>query len=147
MRVLVVGCGSIGERHINNLKSLALADVFICDQDKERLEHVKDKYEIKAFHNYEEAFSNEDINAVLVCTPTSEHIIPALAAIRQGCHVFIEKPLSHTLVGVDNLLEEAKRRNLILMTGFNFRFNPNLCLLYTSPSPRDGLLSRMPSSA
>lgn len=126
LKILVIGCGSIGERHIKNLKSLAVEGIFTCDEDKERLEHIKDKYEIKAFQNYEEAFSNEAIDAVLVCTPTSGHITPALAAIQQGCHVFIEKPLSHTLEGVDDLIKEAGRKNLILMTGFNLRFHPNL---------------------
>lgn len=126
MRFLVIGCGSIGERHIKNLKSLDVAEIYACEQDKEKLECIKDKYEIEGFLDYEAAFSNEAIDAVLVCTSTSAHIPPALAAIHQGCHVFVEKPISHTLEGVDNLIEEAKRKNLILMTGFNMRFHPNL---------------------
>jgi predicted dehydrogenase len=126
LKILVIGCGSAGERHIKNLRSLALAEIIACDQSQERLEHMKDKYEIRAFRNHDEAFSNEAIDAVLVCTPTSGHIVPALAAIQQGCHVFIEKPLSHTLEGVDNLIREASRKSLILMIGFNLRFHPNL---------------------
>lgn len=126
MRILVIGCGSIGERHIKNLKSLASAELFICDRDKERLEYIRDKYGVKFFQTYEEAFSKEAINAVLVCTPTNEHIIPALTAVKHGCHVFVEKPLSHTLEGVDKLIQEAKHRDLVLITGFNYRFHPNL---------------------
>lgn len=125
MRILVIGSGSIGERHIKNLKSLGVSGISACDRDKERAKYIKDKYEVKTFRDYEEAF-NEDIDAVLVCTPTSAHIAPALAAIQQGCHVFIEKPISHTLEGVDNLIKEAKRKSLILMTGFNLRFHPNI---------------------
>lgn len=126
LKILVIGCGSIGERHIKNLKSLAVAEVLACDQDKERREYIKNKYEIAVFQNYEQAFSSEFIDAVLICTPTSEHITPALAAIQQGCHVFIEKPISHTLEGVDNLIKEASCKNLILMIGFNLRFHSNL---------------------
>jgi predicted dehydrogenase len=125
-RILVIGCGSAGERHIKNLQSLGVAEICACEQDRQRLKHISDEYKIQTFEDYEEVFSNEAIDAALVCTPTSEHIVPALAAIRQGCHVFVEKPLSHTLEGVDNLIEEASRKNLILMTGFNFRFHPNL---------------------
>lgn len=125
LKILVIGCGSIGERHIRNLKSSTQAEITACDRDKKRREYVRDKYEVKTFRNYEEAF-NEDIDAVLVCTPTSAHIVPALAAVRQGCHIFIEKPLSHNLRGVDDLIAEAKKRNLMLMVGFNFRFHPAL---------------------
>ena len=77
LKILVIGCGSIGERHIKNLKSLALAEIFACDRDKVRREYIKDKYKVKVFQNYEEAFSSKAIDAVLVCTPTGNHISPA----------------------------------------------------------------------
>jgi len=127
-KILVIGCGSIGERHIRNLKSLTAAEIVACDMDKQRLEHVKEKYHLKAFGDYRQALG-EDVDAVLVCTPTRSHISPALAAIRGGCHVFIEKPLSHTLRGVDDLIDEAKHRGLTLMVGFNLRFHPALQLI------------------
>ena len=126
MQVLVIGCGSIGERHIKNLKSLPLSQLLACEQDEQRLEYIKKTYEIKGFKDYEEAFASEAVDAVLVCTATSNHITPALAAIRQGCHVFIEKPISHNLEKVDDLINEARNRKLILMTGFNYRFHPDL---------------------
>lgn len=126
MRILVIGCGSIGERHIRNLKSLGAGEIYACDQQIERLQYVKDAYGIRTFQNYEAAFTEEDFSAVLICTPSSEHIAPALTAIRRGCHVFIEKPLSHNLDGVDDLIKEAKHRKLVLMSGFNLRFHPNL---------------------
>lgn len=126
MKILVIGCGSAGERHIKNLKSLALAEIIACDQSQERLEYIKGEYAIEVFRDYEKALNGEAIDAVLVCTPTSNHIAPASAAIQQGCHVFVEKPISHTLEGVDSLINEARRKNLTLMTGFNYRFHPDL---------------------
>lgn len=126
LKILVIGCGSIGERHIKNIKSLAAAEVIACEQDDRRLEYIKEKYKIKAFKDYEKALADEAIDAVLVCTTTSNHIAPALAAIKRGCHVLIEKPISHTLEGVDDLIKEAGDRNLTLMTGFNYRFHPDL---------------------
>lgn len=125
LKILVIGCGSIGERHIRNLKATTSAVIFACDRDRERCEHIKDTYKVKVFRDYEEAFK-ENVDAVVVCTPTSAHITPALAAVQQGCHVFIEKPLSHNLRGVDDLIEKAKHKGLILMVGFNFRFHPAL---------------------
>ncbi|MBN1162056.1 MAG: Gfo/Idh/MocA family oxidoreductase [Dehalococcoidales bacterium] len=126
MKILVIGCGSIGERHIKNIKSLASAEAIACEQDDRRLEYIKENYKIKAFNDYEKALADEAIDAALVCTTTSNHIAPALAAIKHGSHVFIEKPMSHNLEGVDALIKEARDRKLILMTAFNYRFHPDL---------------------
>ncbi len=126
MKILVIGCGSIGERHIKNIKSLALSEVIACEQDDQRLEYIKEKYEIKTFKDYEKALADEAIDATLVCTTTTNHILPTLAAVKHGSHVFIEKPISHNLEKVDDLIKEARDRSLILMTGFNYRFHPDL---------------------
>jgi len=126
LKILVIGCGSIGERHINNIKSMALSEVIACEQDDRRLEYIKEKYKIKAFKDYEKALADEAIDATLVCTTTTNHIMPALAAVKRGSHVFIEKPISHNLEKVDDLIKEARDRNLILMTGFNYRFHPEI---------------------
>ncbi len=126
LKILVVGCGSIGERHIKNLESIGGTEIMACDSEKERLEHIKGTYELQTFPDYEQALSSQVFDGVLICTPTSSHVPLALAAIQRGCHVLVEKPLSHTLEGVDNLIKEAKDRNLTLMVGFNLRFHPNL---------------------
>jgi len=126
LKILVIGCGSIGERHIRNLQALNLAEITVCDLNSERLNYIKDTYHVSSITDYEKALGGADYNAVLVCSPTSEHIAPALAAVRANCHVFIEKPLSHTLDGVDDLINEARDRGLVIMTGFNYRFHPGL---------------------
>jgi predicted dehydrogenase len=121
--IMVIGCGSVGERHIRNLKSIAAAAIIACDPDRQRREHIKNTYGIKVFRNYREAFQNH-IDAVLVCTPTSAHVRPAMEALRHRCHVFIEKPISYSLRGVDDLIELADSKGLVLMVGFNLRFHP-----------------------
>lgn len=125
LRILVIGCGSIGARHIGNLKSRSRGEIFACDRDRPRREYVKENYGVKVFHDYKEAV-RERIDAVLICTPTRNHIAPALAAVQHKCHIFIEKPISHTLSGVDELIREAERKGLVLMVGYNFRFHPAL---------------------
>ena len=65
-------------------------------------------------------------DAVLVCTPSNFHVPVALAAARAGCHLFIEKPVSHSWEGVECLLEEVRSRDLTTLMGFDLRFDPGL---------------------
>lgn len=124
MKLLVVGCGSIGKRHIRNLRSIRCADILAHDVKKERLEEVKG-YGIETFDNFDEALKQE-IDAVLVCTPPIFHQQQALMALQKGCHVFIEKPISHALEGLDQLISIAEKERLVTMVGFNLRFDKGL---------------------
>jgi predicted dehydrogenase len=64
--------------------------------------------------------------AVLVCNPSALHLPVALAAVRAGAHVLVEKPLSHSLDGVDELAAEVRARGLVALVGFQYRFHPGL---------------------
>jgi len=127
MKFLVVGCGSIGERHICNLNHISSHnEIICCDLKRELLSRIKHRYNIeKTYTCFEEAL-NHDVDAVLVCTPTSLHIPIALAAADRGYHIFMEKPLSHTMDGVNELIEKTNKKKLAIMVGFNLRFHPNL---------------------
>lgn len=63
-------------------------------------------------------------DAALVCNPTSRHVHVALEAARAGCHLLIEKPVSHVLEGLSELRSEAVRRGLQVLVGFQWRFHP-----------------------
>src|SRR5262249_11926524 len=65
----------------------------------------------------------------IVANPTALHVPTALAALRAGAHVFIEKPVSHTLEGLDTLAAEAEARRRHILVGHQFRFHPTLLLL------------------
>ena len=66
----------------------------------------------------------EQPDAALICNPNSLHIPVAVAAAEAGCHLFIEKPLSHNLDGVDELLRIVKDRNVAGLVAFQLRFHP-----------------------
>ncbi len=68
-------------------------------------------------------------DVVLVTNPTSLHVETALAAVRAGSHVFVEKPLGSAAAGVADLLAEAARSGRQVMVGYNFRFHPGLARL------------------
>ncbi len=125
MRFLVVGCGSIGKRHIRNLKSLEAGDIIAHDLQTERCYETEHEYGVKAYKDLEEALAQKP-EVVLICTPTSLHIPPALAAARSGCHLFIEKPLSQSLDGVEELIKLVVKKNLVTLIGCNMRFHPSI---------------------
>jgi predicted dehydrogenase len=76
-----------------------------------------------AERDWEQALARRPF-ATLVCNPTALHQPTALAAARAGSHLFVEKPISHSLDGVAALRAEVRRRGLVALVGFQFRFHP-----------------------
>ncbi len=128
MLILVVGCGSIGRRHIRNLKALKAGDIIAQDVSLGRLSEVEREHGIKVYDDVEAALGQKP-DVALICTPTSRHVAPALSAARSGCHLFIEKPLSHSLDGVSELTEVVSRKGLTAAVGHNMRFHPGIALM------------------
>ncbi len=122
--VLIAGLGSIGQRHLRNLLSLGCRDIVLYRRDK-GASPEGNKYPIPVEHELDAAFSHHP-KAVIISNPTALHIPVALAAARAGCHIFIEKPVSHNLDGFGRLMREIKKRRICVMVGFQFRFHPAL---------------------
>lgn len=122
-RVLIAGLGSIGQRHLNNLRRLGIKDVLLY-----RTSPIapKDAPELTVFTNLDEALAAKP-SIVIITNPTTYHMQVALPTARAGCNLFIEKPLSHTLDGVAELLATIERNKLMAMVGFDLRFDPGLC--------------------
>ena len=125
---LVAGCGSIGRRHVRNLAASGHTDVAVCDPTPQRTATVVAEagLPLPQYADCDEALSKVNPAVVFVCTPPSLHVKQALAAVRAGAHVFIEKPLSNTLDGVDELMREATNRRRICQVGYNLRFHTGI---------------------
>jgi len=121
MKILVAGCGSIGARHIGNLKSLGISDIIGCESDRKMLDLIQKKYGIPVFTDLNAALK-QCPDAVFICTPPHLHIKVALETVKTGAHLFIEKPISHNLKNIDKLIRIAKARRLVIMVGYNWRF-------------------------
>ena len=123
MRFLVVGLGSIGRRHIHNLKRVdptAEISVWRRRQTSEDLGDVAPLVD-RVVYSLDDAQESRP-DAALVTNPASLHVETGLALAQNGVHLFVEKPISNTLDGVDPLLELCRERGLVLMVGYNFRF-------------------------
>ena len=126
MRILILGAGSIGERHLKNLKSLN-AEVEICDLRKERLKEIGKKHNVKTYLRMEDALKN-NFDAALICTPSNLHAKHAVECAKKGLNLFIEKPLSDK-PDVDELARIIKEKNLTSFVACNMRFNKGISFI------------------
>jgi predicted dehydrogenase len=122
-RVLIAGAGSIGRRHLQNLRHLGVRDIRLYRTHPESL---KEAPELPVFTDLKQALETKP-QAVIVSNPTAFHTEIALVAARAGCHLFIEKPLAHSWDGVEELLSMVEEKRLVAMVGFDLRFDPGLC--------------------
>ena len=127
-RFLVIGCGSIGKRHMRNLLGLGVADLLAFDVRPESRLEAEENLRVKTVGQIEAAWQWQP-DVVLITTPTSLHVPLALESAARGCHLFIEKPLSDCWENIDLLLAEARRHRLITLVGCNMRFHPGLAVV------------------
>ncbi|OYW17701.1 MAG: hypothetical protein B7Z55_12015 [Planctomycetales bacterium 12-60-4] len=124
-RVLVVGGGSIGERHARCFLATGQTDVALCEVDDARRESVASRCGVtETYHSLGEALDQRP-EAVVIATPAHLHIPMAVEAVRRNCHVLIEKPLSTSLTGVDELQKLAvfgRPLQVVSVSGQDFPF-------------------------
>jgi predicted dehydrogenase len=125
LRFLVVGCGSIGQRHLDNLKRLNAGEILACDPREDRRREASSRFDVETTATLE-AGLRRDPNVAVIAAPTSVHLSLARAAAEHGCHLFIEKPLADRLDGLDELFDVVTHRRLVTLVGCNLRFHPGL---------------------
>jgi predicted dehydrogenase len=151
--ILMVGLGGVGQRHLRNLRILLGPDAEISAYrvlrnspvltDTLKVEAGSDleqKYNVTTFSSLDEALARKPL-AVFICNPSSLHVPIALAAAEAGCHLFIEKPLSHSLEGIGQLARIVAAKNLVAMVGYQMRFHP--CLQRVKTVLDSGQLGRV----
>ena len=110
IKILIVGAGSIGKRHIRNLKKIGIlsSNLLAVDKRKDRLDEVKKLDIKKCFFSLKSAL-RESFDAAVICSPTSMHINQCILLAKQKKHLLIEKPLSHNLKDL-NILEKILKK-------------------------------------
>ncbi len=123
-KILVVGVGSIGRRHIENFSSLPF-EIDIAEINKERITKACDDFNInKSYEDYAVALEDNDYDAVAITVPPFMHLPVAKAALSKNCHVFIEKPLGMSVDGWNEISDICKEKKLINYVSFNHRHIP-----------------------
>lgn len=125
MRLLVAGLGSIGQRHVRNLRSLAPVEIVAYRRRRLPLPADLQGDWIRELDDLDEALAQHP-DAALVCGPPAVQAEIARKVVEADCPLFIEKPIADRLDGLDALVGEAERRDLTTLVGYNLRFLPQL---------------------
>ncbi|MFW5787394.1 MAG: Gfo/Idh/MocA family oxidoreductase [Bacillota bacterium] len=124
VKVGVIGVGSMGSNHVRSYAALKHVCDFIgvYDIDRQKAQEVADSYGVECFSSLSDLLDRVD--AVNIATPTTTHYKIARQAINKGLHILIEKPITHRVKDAKNLLQKARKRDLIVQVGHIERFNP-----------------------
>ena len=125
MKFLIAGLGSIGRRHFRNLMDLGEKDIVLLRTRKGTLpDDELAGYPVET--DLQEALQKHKPDAVIVANPTSMHLGVAIPAAEAGCHILLEKPVSHSLERLDVLQKAAEKSGSKILVGFQFRYHPTL---------------------
>ncbi len=138
MKILFIGLGSIGQRHLRNLRRIlgestdilayrTLRQVPTLDEQRNVVEgkKIKDLYHIREFDDLDQAL-NEQPDIAFITNPSSMHVEIALKVAKAGCHLFIEKPLGSSIDGIEELINIVEQKKLVALVAYQLRFHPGL---------------------
>ncbi|MHA4842586.1 Gfo/Idh/MocA family protein [Flavitalea antarctica] len=127
VRILVVGCGNMGASHATayaNIEGFEICGLVSTGKSKQVLnDKLGGGYAL--FSDYEEALSSTKPDAVCISTYPDTHESFAITAFKNGCHVFIEKPLADTIEGAERVAKAAADAGKKLVIGYILRYHPS----------------------
>lgn len=132
IRVALVGAGAFGIKHLDGLKNIADAEVTcLVSPEANQLAEVAKNYHIPYFTtDLNEALVRDDVDAVILCTPTQMHAAQAMQCLQAGKHVEVEIPMADNLADAEALVAMQKQTGLVAMCGHTRRFNPSHQYVY-----------------
>ena len=120
--VAIIGCGHWGKNLVRNFYELgALAS--ICDPNIDIVEQFSKQYSVQN-HSFSEIINNSNIKGVVLAVPAKHHAAMAIDAMKQGKHVFVEKPLAMNEAEASLMIETAKENKVQLMVGHLLQYHP-----------------------
>jgi predicted dehydrogenase len=124
--VLIVGTGSIGERHLRCFAASGRADVSLCEVDDARRQAMADRHAVsRSFGNLAAALE-DGCDAAVIATPAPSHVALATTLAEAGKHLLIEKPLSTTFEGIARLERTVASRGIVAAVAYVYRAHPAL---------------------
>ena len=127
IRVALVGTGAFGIKHLDALKNIADAEVTcVVSRELENVKEVAEKYNVPHYTtDFDEMLAMDDVDAVILCTPTQMHAEQTLQCLKAGKHVQVEIPLADAWKDAEEVLEVQNASGLVAMVGHTRRYNPS----------------------
>jgi predicted dehydrogenase len=122
-KILVIGCGSIGQRHSRLLSERPEVELYLADPAAENLQACREQARVRqAFREYREALQ-VGMDGAVICTPNALHVPMAQACLAAGVHVLLEKPVAPTALEAETLLEVRNGSGKQVAVGYVYRFD------------------------
>lgn len=141
VKVSVIGCGVWGKnlvRNFYNLESL----YSVCDMDAEILCSVSSQYKgVKCICNFDELLETDEVNGIVIATPSHTHYKLVKKALMAGKNVYVEKPIATSAIEAKELNELAEEKGLVLMVGHLLLYHPAVTRLKSLV--KDGVLGEI----
>lgn len=124
----LIGAGGIAQAHCRTIADISGVEIIAAsDLVKENVERTANRWGIpKTFTDYNQMLKLDELEAVLVCTPTAVHAPPTVAALKAGKHVLCEKPMEATLKAAAEMVRTAHETGKILMVALKLRYSPQV---------------------
>ena len=132
MKIALAGAGAFGEKHLDGLKLIEGVEVTsLVGRRLEPTQAIAAKYGIgHATTDLAETLARDDVDAVILCTPTQMHAAQAIQCMEAGKHVQVEIPLADSLADAEAVLAKQQETGLTCMVGHTRRFNPSHQLVH-----------------
>ncbi|MXO65377.1 Gfo/Idh/MocA family oxidoreductase [Altericroceibacterium endophyticum] len=127
MRIALVGGGAFGEKHLDGLSKIDGVEVVsLVGRTLDKTQALADKYGVPhASTEYDDVLKNDDVDAVILCTPTQMHAEQAIQAMDAGKHVEVEIPMADSWADAEAVMKKQQETGLVCMAGHTRRFNPS----------------------
>ena len=127
LRIALAGAGAFGEKHLDGLKNIDGVEVVsLIGRTLEPTQAVADRYGIgHVTTDLADSLARDDVDAVILCTPTQMHAEQALQCMEAGKHVQVEIPLADSLADARAVDAKQRETGLVCMVGHTRRFNPS----------------------
>ena len=142
VRFAIVGCGAISTQHVEAIRAVDGAQLVAVESaSAERARASGERWGVPWTTDLGELIARDDVDAVAICTPSGLHAGQALAALRRGKHVVVEKPLALSVAEADAVISEGQRSGRLVATISQRRFEPAIRALRAAVSA--GALGRI----
>jgi len=123
----LIGCGRISQTHLEAIASIPECKLQgVADVRKEAAESVADQYDCKVYTDYHQLLDDNNIDALVICTPPDSHAQIATLFLENGVHVLCEKPLALTCEDAISMVRKAEEKGSLLMMASKFRYVEDL---------------------
>lgn len=127
-KIGIIGCGKWGQNYVRTLGNMADSPLYICcDQNGETLEKIQEQYPwVKVTKDYQEILQDQEVEGVIIVTPSDTHYQVARESLLAGKHILVEKPFTVNTTEAENLLKISTHLNKIVMVGHLLLYHPVL---------------------